>query len=131
MDDLIASWKANISRVSGVDRDTQWSARPETMFGQLARKAVRGFNVSVADFLGQAFSWEAAPSTHGGLTFTWSGIAGLDKFQSFGMPFPILQAVGLDANDEEFYGLKVPRRDSTNVSSGLLLLPKPPLSALY
>ncbi|KAL8295529.1 hypothetical protein RB597_009319 [Gaeumannomyces tritici] len=114
IDDLIASWRTNISRVSGVITDSQWAARPETMFAQLANKALARFNVSVADFLGQAFSWEAAPYTHGGLTFTWSGISGLNKFRKFGMPFPILQSVGLDASDEEFYGLKVPRRNSTN-----------------
>lgn len=86
------------------------------MFKDLAAKAQAGFNISVADFMGRAWSYEFVPGPHGGLNVTLSSIANLSNFVNHQMPMPLLQAPSVVEQDVEYYGIKVPFKSSTVVS---------------
>lgn len=83
------------------------------MFEQIAPKLKAGFNVSISDLLGRGFAYEYVPGPKGGLETTWSNITQLQNFSHFLGPMPILQANSINMDSQAFYGIYVPRANST------------------
>ncbi|KAL1979118.1 hypothetical protein VTN96DRAFT_6768 [Rasamsonia emersonii] len=111
-DEILVRWQPQISRLFA-QNNSQYAATGESMFEDLAAKAQAGFNVSVADYMSRAWSYEFVPGPHGGLNVTLSSIAKLSNFVNHQMPMPLFQAPFVVDQDVEYYGIKVPFKNST------------------
>ncbi|EXJ89618.1 hypothetical protein A1O3_02685 [Capronia epimyces CBS 606.96] len=113
INDLVADWHTDIDRVFNPPNNSVYAANDSELFLDVAAKYKAGFNVSVADFLGRAYSYEFLPPPHGGLNVTLSGIRNLTNFRNHSAPLPLFVANRLSDDDVEFFGIKVPYSNST------------------
>lgn len=112
VDDLGASWKVNVNRISATN-DSQSAATITTMFKQLVPKFEAGFNVSAMDLIGRIIGYEFVPGANGGLHSTWSSVAQLSNFKNFSGPMPVLQANSIDKNSPMFDGVWIAAGNGT------------------
>lgn len=114
IDQMMLDWHTDIDHGSGANSTYIGSAT--SIFKDLSAKYKAGFPITVSDYLGRMFAYEFLPQgLHGALNVTMSGIRNQSKFLSHEMPISIVQATALEASDVEYFGLKVPYSNSTNV----------------
>jgi lysophospholipase len=59
--EILSLWQPQISRTDGVSNTSQYVAISTDIFKQIAPKLEAGFLVGIADYLGQAFSYQFVP----------------------------------------------------------------------
>jgi lysophospholipase len=121
IDEMMIDWHTDIDRTSTVN--STYIGSSTSIFKDLAAKYEAGFPITVSDYLGRLFAYEFLPQgLHGALNVTMSSIRNQSNFLSHEMPISIVQATALEAGDAEYFGLKVPYSNSTNVSFRLINL---------
>ena len=115
-DQIISDWMPQIDRLNNVVNNTQYVETPATVFGDMAAKLLKGFNISTADYFGRQDSLEFIPGAYGGVNTTLSSLQNISNFATYQMPFPIIQTIEIIATDPTYFGLQVPTPNSSVVS---------------
>lgn len=113
-DELLDYWQPQIDRFHATTNSTH-AVTLESIAQDIAMKARAGFNVSAADMLGRVNSYEFIMGPNGGLNATMSSIKQLPKFQSYEMPFPIVQVTEAVDGDPVELTLQLPTLKSPMV----------------
>ncbi|KAF2091721.1 lysophospholipase [Saccharata proteae CBS 121410] len=94
-------------------RDNLWTtAFEETLIGyegiggelkikaDITAKDDAGFDTTLTDPWGRLLSYQLLEGSDGGVATTLSGVADVSNFTSYGVPFPIITAIGVNASTE-------------------------------
>lgn len=112
-DQILSDWMPQIDRLNGVTNNSQYVETPATIFGDMAAKLRKGFNISTADYFGRQYSLEFIPGAYGGVNTTLSSLQNVSNFVTHQMPFPLIQAIEILPTDPTYFGLQIPKPNAS------------------